>query len=174
LDYLRTLKSTEGKELGLQILVNHQKLEGDAALKPGAKINLLLASVRLDKLLDLVFGRLGANYYLDDGIMVISSREDVDTRLELRVYNCRDVMDLPRRKPAAGDSARDQGDELVELIKSVIKPESWTDNGGPGTVEEYRGLLIISQTAERHREINHFLELLRQAAAKQTQESPKP
>lgn len=40
-------------------------------------------------------------------------------------------------------------EKLIEVIKT-IKPETWREGNGPGTIVEYRGKLIISQTIEMH------------------------
>ena len=43
----------------------------------------------------------------------------------------------------------DQLEKLIGLVKT-IRPDTWTEGGGRGTVVEYRGKLIISQTIEMH------------------------
>ncbi len=43
----------------------------------------------------------------------------------------------------------DQLSKLMEVILS-IKPNSWSGQGGAGTVSEFRGKLIIAQTIEIH------------------------
>lgn len=43
-------------------------------------------------------------------------------------------------------------EQLLELIKK-IKPDSWKENGGLGTIAEFHGKLMISQTIEMHETI---------------------
>lgn len=43
-------------------------------------------------------------------------------------------------------------EQLLELIKK-IKPDSWRENGGLGTIAEFHGKLMISQTIEMHETI---------------------
>ena len=43
----------------------------------------------------------------------------------------------------------EQRDKLIELIEQ-IRPATWRDNGGEGTVAAFRGKLVISQTIEVH------------------------
>ena len=43
----------------------------------------------------------------------------------------------------------EQLEKLIELIKK-IKPLTWQDSGGKGTIAEFRGKLMISQTIEMH------------------------
>lgn len=65
----------------------------------------------------------------------------------------------------AGMQAPDYGQELVELIQTVIRPETWDVNGGPGTIYYwYPGrALVIRQMGEVHEEIGGALEQLRRA-----------
>ncbi len=186
---LRTIRTVDGKELSLEISLETAKFE-EAGAKLDAPITFIRSSMRLDRLIDHVLGRAGLGFYLDDGVLVVSSNEHVDTHLTMRVYDCRDLMELPRPKGrggvepgssdssagAAGDGslaaavAAAGGDaEFVRLLLGSIKPDSWQHNGGPGSVSYYRGLLIVWQSDPRHREINDFLEQLRQAVAKQSQ-----
>jgi hypothetical protein len=55
----------------------------------------------------------------------------------------------------APGQAFDHGQELVDLIKRTIAPETWDDAGGLGTIYYYRPLhvLVIRQTGEIHERI---------------------
>ena len=65
----------------------------------------------------------------------------------------------------AGMQVPDYGQELVELIQTVIRPETWDVNGGPGTIYYwYPGrALVIRQMGEVHEEIGGALDQLRRA-----------
>jgi hypothetical protein len=65
---------------------------------------------------------------------------------------------------AAGGAGQDDSDELIELIRRTIRPESWDVNGGPGTIMYYRPALalVISQTEEVHWLIGGLSGALRQ------------
>jgi hypothetical protein len=57
----------------------------------------------------------------------------------------------------------DHGDDLVELIQTVISPESWDVNGGPMAVVYYRNLrvLVVSATSEVHGQVGGLAEAMR-------------
>jgi hypothetical protein len=55
-------------------------------------------------------------------------------------------------------------DEIIELTISTIQPDSWDDVGGPGAIDAYNGLFVVSQTAEVHKQVEHLFDMLRQAA----------
>jgi len=70
--------------------------------------------------------------------------------------------------PAAGPGGLGGGaqadfDTLIDIITGTVKPESWEDVGGPGTIREnpMNLSLIIGQTQEVHEEIVDLLEQLR-------------
>jgi hypothetical protein len=70
--------------------------------------------------------------------------------------------------PAFGGGAfrsADYGQQLVDLIQTVIRPETWDVNGGPGSIYYwYPGrALVIRQTDEVHGEIADVLDQLRRA-----------
>ena len=54
-------------------------------------------------------------------------------------------------------------DSLIDLITSTVKPQSWSDVGGPGSIApfEVNLSLVVSQTQEVHEEIVDLLEQLR-------------
>jgi len=64
-----------------------------------------------------------------------------------------------------GGGVEDYGEELVELIQTVIAPESWDVNGGPGTIFYYRHLhvLVVRQTGQVHDNLGGALKNLRAA-----------
>jgi hypothetical protein len=81
----------------------------------------------------------------------------VESRLEQRAE---------RRKQTAGRggaAADDYGPELVELIQTVIAPQSWAVHGGPGTMRYYRPsrVLVIRQTSEVHEQLGGVLRQMR-------------
>jgi hypothetical protein len=201
-DSLRQVKTEDGKTVELQVWVDQAKLaETTATLDSPITFRL---AVRLEMLLKLVLTNLGLGYYIDDGVIIVTSKDDVDTRLEVRVYNCRDLLQLPRSKsrpeggkpaatpaPALGEPGGPVGTggigggvggfvglagmeqrrsdlELIDVLRTNIKPESWSLNGGPGDVAEYRGILVVTQTGQIHRQVEELLEMLRQSAAKET------
>ncbi len=53
---------------------------------------------------------------------------------------------------------------LIRLITITVRPDSWDEVGGPGTVAEYKGLVTISQTREVHEQVERLLNMLHRAA----------
>ena len=64
-------------------------------------------------------------------------------------------------------------DDLIELITSTVKPDSWDDVGGPGAIDAYNGLFVVSQTAKVHEQVEHVFDMLRKAAGLQATKGEK-
>lgn len=62
-----------------------------------------------------------------------------------------------------GGGAQADFDSLIDLIETTIKPNSWQDNGGPGSISSFETnlSLVVSQTQEVHEEIADLLKQLR-------------
>jgi general secretion pathway protein D len=62
-----------------------------------------------------------------------------------------------------GGGAQADFDSLIELITTTVKPQTWDEVGGPGSVSEFQNnlSLVISQTEDVHEEIVDLLEQLR-------------
>ena len=58
--------------------------------------------------------------------------------------------------------------QIVDVITSTIQPDTWTDNGGSGSISGFpRGsLLVVSQTDDIHEELQQLLNMLRAAPDK--------
>ena len=74
-----------------------------------------------------------------------------------------------KNQPAAGGpgglggGAQADFDSLIDLITSTVRPTTWDDVGGPGSIAPFETnlSLVVSQTQEVHEEIVDLLEQLR-------------
>ena len=64
--------------------------------------------------------------------------------------------------PASEEEIR--AERLMHLITTAVKPDSWQDMGGFGTISEYKGLIVINHNARTHKEVENVLKMLREAA----------
>ena len=62
-----------------------------------------------------------------------------------------------------GGGAQADFDTLIELITTTVKPQTWDEVGGPGSISEFPNnlSLVISQTQDVHEDIVDLLEQLR-------------
>lgn len=209
---------------GIQFYIKQKRLE-DLGVSVDAAVTKNLRQVRVSTLLDLMFEELDLTYYEKDDLIVITSHEDAIATMEVRVYDCRDLLELASVGPGpAGGGARGQrggffgavrgesqladaaatapqdvlaqfgggglggpaageGDaggmspdpmpvsehdgkarQLIDVIVTSVDPDSWTDIGGPGSISEFGGLIVVSQSARTHKKVEHVLNMLREAA----------
>lgn len=80
------------------------------------------------------------------------------------------VRAIPSDKPESSDPV-----DMIELITSTVTPQSWDAVGGPGSIEAYRGGLVVSQTQDVQEQIRELLAQYREAkqlAEKHTARAP--
>jgi hypothetical protein len=78
------------------------------------------------------------------------------------------VPGMGPRGPGLGGGAyptADYGQQLVDLIQRVIRPDTWDINGGHGTIFYWRPgrALVVRQTGEVHEQLGDALKQLRRA-----------
>jgi len=213
-------------QTGIQFVLNAKRME-EAGVNIDTTVTKNLEQVRLGTFLDLMLDDLGLVYVeRDDDLIIITTPEDAANTMEVRVYDCRDLLELATVAPAlpglaprtgarggggggffgaipaaplagpgleilpqagglgggdagggdaGGGQAGGQGagvvtehdlkaDRLIQVVVTAVDPDSWTDAGGPGSISEFGGLIVISQSARTHKKIERVLDMLRQAA----------
>jgi hypothetical protein len=210
------------EQTGVTFYLSAKKLD-EAGISPDAPLSSNFRNIRLSTGLELVLDNLELTYTVRDDVIVITTPEDAESRLEIRVYDCRDLLAMPApvgsekllpfrparqmggmggglfsvedqpqpagqataaTPPAAGGlggggliGGADYGgprtehdlrsENLMEIIATNIAPDAWDDVGGPGSVSEYNGLLVVTQTVQIHKQVEHVLDMLREAAGLQ-------
>ena len=56
-------------------------------------------------------------------------------------------------------------DDIVDLIKETIAPDTWRPDGEIGSITELNGQLVVTQTDENHRDVLDLINQLREAKA---------
>jgi hypothetical protein len=125
-------------------------------------------------------------------VVVLTSEEKASEQLTTRAYNVRDLLEpwsLAGKRVVGGAgplpvpegtkvvwskkgwSARDEyyeaAHEIIDLVTSTVAPDTWTDNGGPGSISIYRGLLVVNQTEDIHNDVELLLRQIRAAERSQ-------
>ncbi len=63
-----------------------------------------------------------------------------------------DTQDQTEKK-----TLKEKADEVVSLIQKIVEPQQWVDNGGDaGTIDQFRGTLIVTAPDYIHRQINGY------------------
>ncbi len=71
-----------------------------------------------------------------------------------------------------GDQYGQQGQQqlvqqIQEIIRQTVEPDSWRENGGEASLRELNGQLIIYNTSDAHRQVTDLLSQLRETRALQ-------
>ena len=202
-----------GDTTGIQFVVNVKRLE-EVGVNIDTPVTKNLTQVRLSTFLDLLLEDLELVYVeRDDDLIMITTPRDSANTMEVRVYDCRDLLELAAVGPeggagvgagpgtglggplpgtvpevagggglapggfapgafgaggdAAGGGAADRdwrAARLTSVLTTAVDPPSWTAMGGSGTVTEFGGLIVVSQSACTHKKVEHVLDMLRGAA----------
>ena len=151
---------------GVNIVVDWNTLEQAGIDRTATTVTLTLADVTCEKMLKEVLATTGGamaplGFILDEGVLRISTKENLDSHTALRVYDVEDLIadvDVTSRAKKLED--------LRNVIQENINPKSWIENGGTiGALQEFGGLLVITQTLENQRAVDDLLGDLRRAKA---------
>lgn len=168
------------RELGVDMQLDPEGLEEASVAKDQEIDSLSCRDRRGDQVLRLLLGPLHMSYVVKNGVVMLTSEEKASEQLTTRAYNVRDLLEPwpPRGKTAGGPLPVPEGtkvvwtkgslyqyysaaDEVIDLITSTVSPDTWTDNGGQGSISIFRGLLIVSQTEDVHSDIELLLRQIR-------------
>ncbi len=199
----QTIVDLDIQELPLGDLLNQWRdqyeiefyLADSSDLKSETPVTIQLRQVRLSMAIELLMGEHNSQYIVRDGLILMASVDQMaEWGLEIRVYNCRDLVDnttsmfeygsdpiaTPGGEPGATDKEPTSGkgpskaDQLVSLIKSVVSMEQW-EEVGPSIVV-FDGLLVVNSAPAVHQQIEQLIAQLRKVAGQgrtATTEGPK-
>lgn len=147
------------------------------------KVTLKVDELKLYSVFKIILRFWDLRMLYKDGVLFITTQEEVAKRVRLRIYDVRDLVvplqDFPG--PSITLPATDEGedplsgvvwdwgddpnvvaepDELVNMIRTHIDPESWENTEG-ASVTISNGLLIVVASDEVHEKIALLLAQLR-------------
>lgn len=144
-----------------------------------------LSNVRFSTALDLLFDKHNLAYAIRDGVLVVTTRSALDEGgkyVEVRVYNCRDLVELTgpfdsQVKDAKGHTESQRKDATEAVIRTIraLPGTQWEeDDGVGGEINSIGGVLIIAQTEPVHRRIKKLLTEIRGALEDQRELAQAP
>jgi hypothetical protein len=126
----------------------------DAAVDSAAPVTISLRKpVSVEAALQLILENFDLTFVVQDEVLKITSKEKADEILTTKVYAVGDLLDRGPR--------RNYNDGLIETITSTIQPDSWDDNGGPGSISRVVSTLVIAQKWDVHKELRDLFAMLR-------------
>lgn len=162
---ISTLTELLRKELDCEVLVENKALEEvgiDA--EHDLPVRGTFSRVSMQQALEHMLRQLEMDWTIEGRALVISTQEELESRLIVRVYDVRDLV-------VTGNFEHVDFDQLIELIIGTVACDTWAQNGGgnadawPFRVDGIHAL-VVSQSARVQRQIEVLLHDLRQLRGK--------
>jgi hypothetical protein len=154
-----------------------------AGVEPASPVDLRVTNLPLQRVLELLGDVAGAADVRvaareERGVVILSTRDELDSDTTPRLYDVRDLIEsdmairsrvaisqaatMPTTDPTPEDRYAESLDQLKSVIGETIDPDSWREAGGTiGSMQDFNGMLIISQTPAAHERIKKLLDELR-------------
>ena len=152
------LRATTGAEL----FVNWKALES-RGLKRDTPVTLHVRQKKLSTVISLMLSVSAPadarefGYSVQEGVVAVSTTDDLDKNVAIRVYDVRDLLAAGKGDRAARVRA------VQQFLIAQVDPASWRSAGGRvADLRELQGQLIVTQTPKNHRRIVSLLNGLRE------------
>jgi hypothetical protein len=128
------------------------------ASSPDVEVTIAIGNVTLRSAFELMLKSVGEGdltYIVDNEVLLITTLEEAEKRLEVVVYRVDDLLD--------GDDGTCE--RLIDVIVASVEQESWMENGtGEGEALSFPpGMIVIAQTRRVHAEVERLLDHMRTA-----------
>ncbi|MDZ7815077.1 MAG: hypothetical protein U5N86_03450 [Planctomycetota bacterium] len=151
----------------------------DSLAEVDAPINLTLTNMTFKTALEWVLRIAGLSWTLQDEAIFIATPDRIQGNKVMQIYDVRDLLGDVTHFPGPdmtitesegfGDfnmpeppDPIEQLDQLMEMIRTKIAPNSWDEAAG-ASITGREGKLIITNTPEVHRQIESMLDNFRKA-----------
>lgn len=137
----------------VNIVLNRPAME-EVGITAESPVSIHLAEIKLEAALRLLLQQLNMTFLIRDDVLMITTQTAANESAVIRVYPVGDLCQ---------DSA--QADQLVRTILSTVQPNSWSQNGGTGSVEPVSNSssLVIQQCDAGHDQVLELLRSLRES-----------
>ena len=143
---------------GIPVVIDQTSLDLAGVSADDDTVTLALSGTTLRSALRMMLKSLDLTYLVTDGILVITTIEEAEQRLNTEVYPVVDLVDGKDSTNVARSA-----DMLMELLVRTVSPETWESAGGMGSLSYFRGQLVVAQTQEVHGNVVTLLEKLRKS-----------
>lgn len=147
------------KSKGLQAQLDMPRII-DAGGGPDTPLSFKAKQVPLKLALRTMLRERDLDYYMQDGIVVLTTTAACKDHVRTGIYPVLDLVEGDTR-----DRSELDFDSLIDTITSTISPTTWADGTGPGPIAPVGdpAVLVISQIDEVHEEISDLIDKIRTA-----------
>lgn len=143
------------KTAGINIVIDAAALE-DEGVTTDVKVSLHLSGVSLRSALKNLLSPFNLATLVEDEVLKVTSQLQAKGGMLAVAYQVVDFVQTDKNGQADFDS-------LIELITSVVEPDSWQEVGGVGAIapNAHTRTLVVRQTQDVHEEIQQLFAALR-------------
>lgn len=144
---------------GFEVEIDNRGLT-DAGLDPEPmEIDFTAKQMSLGAVLHHALRPLDLTWVVSNDVLLITTADKAGEQLSGEMYPAADLVKF--RGPDGKVSVN--AEHLIELVTGTCAPVTWDSVGGAGSLKEYKGLLVVSQTRAVHAQVRGLLETLRAA-----------
>ena len=154
-------------ECQINVILDRRALE-DVGIPDDVPITFRAKDMKVRHALAHILRDLELTWLCQDHALVITTPDWAESMLLTRVYPVADLLGKKLANDIFGDPQRLVGhDDVIELLTSVVAPESWDEVGGPGSVDScpHIDVFVVSQTPDVHELIADLFGKVRQHLA---------
>ncbi len=142
---------------GLPVWLDERALE-DNAIPLDFPVTFRQQDISLRAALNAMLRPHDLDWYIRGEVLAITTHDVPYYETEVRIYP---VADLARHRNGLYDAS-----ELIDLLRTTVRPEMWAEQGGPGEVEQTPDgkILVMAQSFAVHEEFAALLKELREKA----------
>ncbi len=140
-------------------------------------VTLRVEAMKLRYVIEFIMKLTGLNYALRDEALYITNAAGLRGDVFMKLYDIRDLthamasfpgpdLDIPepggvgsRLLPPIEADTAPEINEFIEIIQKVVMPATWENEGV--AIEDYNGSMVITQTADVHKQVEELLRTLR-------------
>jgi hypothetical protein len=145
------------RSLGVPIMLDIKALN-EASISRDTEITFSTAATSAGAALDAMLSTKDLAWILENEMLFVTTMDKAKSTVKTRVYPVADLVFVE-----TADAYEADFDSLIEVITSIVAPQTWDSAGGPGSIAPFvpSGALVISQTRQVHGQIESLLAQLR-------------
>ncbi|QDT12433.1 DUF4974 domain-containing protein [Planctomycetes bacterium K23_9] len=136
----------------IPMVINASALE-EIGLSNDVPVNLTLQNVSLRSFLRLMLKSLDCTYVIKNEVLQITTMESAEQNLTVRSYTMSEEL-APR------------ADKIIKALTASVVSDTWSQSGGPSSVNAVDHVLVVSTTEIVHEEVEKFVAMLEDAFKK--------
>ena len=118
-------------KLGIPVFLDAKAIN-DAGIAKDMPVTFTIANVSAKAAIASLLRSLGLTTTVRHGMLMIVTPEEAENLMDTRVYEVADLVTTG--EPGEGPPNFDQ---LIDVIKSCVRPTTWDDVGGPGSIATF-------------------------------------